>query len=108
MRSSWQRLPIDGIGRDCGIDSRPPRWSCPSRYPASSLDSRENGGDLTSPCSHTKGFSRMDVNFDIDALDDQTPSSRSLSAFASSLSYTARSLSPVRIRVSLEFAKPLV
>lgn len=26
-RSSWQRLPMDGIGRECGRPSDPPFWS---------------------------------------------------------------------------------
>jgi len=29
--SSWQCAPIEGIGRDCGIESDTPFWSCRGR-----------------------------------------------------------------------------
>lgn len=56
-RSSWHRGPIDGKGRECGIDNMSPHCSFRSKNPASSQAARENGGDLTSPWSQMRSLS---------------------------------------------------
>ena len=48
-RSSWQRVPTTGIGRECGIASTCPFCSKRSRYPASILAAWEKGGVSISP-----------------------------------------------------------
>jgi hypothetical protein len=55
-RSSWQFVPMLGIGRDSGIANRSPSCSIRSRNPASLRASGEKGGDFTSPCIQTSGF----------------------------------------------------
>src|SRR5437016_6156485 len=57
IRSSWHRLPIDGIGREWGIDRGSPFCSRLNRIPAATRACFENGGVFTSPCSHTSGLS---------------------------------------------------
>ena len=57
IRSSWQRGPMEGIGRECGRDKFSPRCNDRSKYPTSSRAAREKGGVLISPCSHTNGLS---------------------------------------------------
>jgi hypothetical protein len=57
IRSSWQCVPMEGIGREWGSESVSPRCSLHSKNPASSRAAGENGGVLTSPESQTKGLS---------------------------------------------------
>lgn len=61
IRNSWQRAPIEGIGRECGRPSLAPPCNCRSNTPASTRAARENGGVLTSPRSHTSGLSVADT-----------------------------------------------
>ncbi len=49
--------PMEGIGRECGIERLSPRCSLRSKKPASSRASSENGGDLTSPAIQRSGLS---------------------------------------------------
>ena len=56
MRSSWQFLPMDGIGRDNGMVMVSPRCNCLSNMPASIRAAAENGGVLTALRNHTKGL----------------------------------------------------
>ena len=71
IRNSWHREPIDGIGRDHGIDNNSPDCSSLKRYPASILAGENMGGVLISPCNHTSGLSftyaicPIYTNFDI-------------------------------------------
>jgi len=55
-RSSAHLGPIDGSGRECGIDSRSPACSRPSNRPASIRPLEVNGGVLTRPCNQTTGL----------------------------------------------------
>src|SRR3990172_10920188 len=55
IRNSWQRTPIDGIGREWGIGGISPSCKFGSSTPASMRASGENGGVLISPLSHTNG-----------------------------------------------------
>ncbi len=48
-RSSWQRAPTTGIGREWGIASICPFCSNRSRHPASIRAASEKGGVLISP-----------------------------------------------------------
>ena len=61
IRSSWHLRPIDGIGREKGNPSCSPVCSRRNRYPASTLPVFENGGVFTSPCSQTRGLSRLSM-----------------------------------------------
>ena len=59
IRSSAQRFPIEGIGRDSGIDRVSPRCSRRKATPASILAAALNGGVLISPCRITSGLSLL-------------------------------------------------
>ena len=56
MRNSAQRVPMLGMGRDCGNPIVWPTCKRLSSKPASIRAALENGGVLISPCSQTIGF----------------------------------------------------
>ena len=57
IRNSWHRAPMEGIGRDHGIDNNSPDCNRRRRYPASILACDDMGGVFISPCNHTSGLS---------------------------------------------------
>ena len=59
MRNSAHLLPIEGIGRDNGIDSPSPRCNRRNATPASILAAALNGGVFISPWSMTSGLSHV-------------------------------------------------
>lgn len=60
-RSSWQRAPICGLGRECGRPGFSPCCNRRSSMPASSRASGENGGVLILPAIQTRGLSPISL-----------------------------------------------
>src|SRR3569832_2742001 len=61
IRSSWQRGPINGMGRECCIVNASPCWRRRSRYPASIRAPEEIGGVLILPLRITSALSLGDT-----------------------------------------------